>query len=1367
MNFASRFLRIGLVFWLCCRGFLPIQAAESDLPPPGWTIVDLPQTDKLRTYGPPLVVNDVYVATRLFNEGVALVNQITGATTPLGGPKFVSGTEVKMCVMSSKLVVVSGSRTSTNLNKVTLDIYDLSSGTWSVPISREVENGAADGNYQQYGLTAAVYQDEFRVITTAGDILRWKASDFSPLPTVVFPHSYNQKMTWEHVGVQFGDDYCIGIAPNRSGLVMENAGLVRTVVFPAGVTTSGVLSVSSRYLILTTSHSVKGNRVLALDRSMPAAEPVFLPKFNGNPIPSYSVWGEHYLVAVVPDGRAPLGWKLQVTDLYNPAGQAVEISLPPGVTPTGGIISAGAFLKLGEKFWRLPVFPGTALVGVSISDAKASESDGELRFKVSADRPLVQPVTVKLRTRSGMAEEAVDYVGLEKTVTLTAANPTADVVVRIVQDSFRESGESMILEAVDIDGAWKSRGYGVGIISDTGFGGRVDLPPLPGVSESGKFSDDWAITALGMLAKSSISESEAGYFLLRGGSNTWERVNSLGPYDRSLLTRILDVRGSVVCVAVQNDPHIYPLIEGVVVDIASDQLIRTTGFGTFQAVIGDDGVLHHATDQPRYGVFFRFQHPEDSWYSQLSFSATRPIRRYSEDAFMYSDDSGHLTLKSLADGSDAGMLAGDYRHERLGPITAEGKFWVAKATNYLEEGTGDYMVGNRTGKGLPFIQTSSGTSLPANFEAEVTEDGIGFIPANQSNGVYTTAMVDCLTGGVLGTIESSRMIGPLSWANGTLAIETPGNKLSLLRMGQGFPVPKELSFKRGESGDSKPWLLELTNSVDFEMSARIVSSSPDIKATVQATIAPGQRTIQFPATIKDDSIPEWGENISITLELTGNGRTEEHPIKVDIPANDFTYIEKPDPKDLIEASSIAIHSSGVMIGTEFDQAAADARYEKLYVPDNNSPFFGRTVAINADYVAIGAPVVRRNFSRGYGNFVSIYSRKSGKLHRHIDRSQLFHCAFGAVLRFEGDRLLVGAPGIDRKGFVTVMSLAGEKDLVFKQPKPSGTNDGFGSAIASRGDSVWISAPRAGSGKVYQFSLKSGKLVRILSPSGSGYLNFGVSLEIIGLKLAVGAPQKEGMSAVFLFSQSNGTLVEEIGSPFEDGGYFGASLAVLEGKVLVVGCPASHFSPAGALVFYRTSTGKSKMMNVLLPPKRASGVGHSQIFGGLGSVGGLSAAEDVLGIATGAVPDPISLFTGKKGARSNINPFHVAILSPSKSAAIPLSAARAVIQPNHQDPWERALGPGATAADCAISVGRSGMTVTVGLPVVPSFNPGARLVLETSEDLAGWRSVAVLLGGTPGNWTSSDASVVIEGASARLAIEGDARARYFRIRCEAP
>ena len=129
----------------------------------------------------------------------------------------------------------------------------------------------------------------------------------------------------------------------------------------------------------------------------------------------------------------------------------------------GAICTAGG--KKLSKTLRATVLGPAAL---SVADAKVEEADGAtLDFVVSLSRAAIGTVTVNYATEGGDAEEDIDYVAAEGTLTFVEGEQEKIVSVQVINDSHDEDPETMTLELSDATGAYIADGEATGTIENS------------------------------------------------------------------------------------------------------------------------------------------------------------------------------------------------------------------------------------------------------------------------------------------------------------------------------------------------------------------------------------------------------------------------------------------------------------------------------------------------------------------------------------------------------------------------------------------------------------------------------------------------------------------------------------------------------------------------------------------------------------------------------------------------------------------------------------------------------------------------------------------------------------------------------------
>ena len=246
------------------------------------------------------------------------------------------------------------------------------------------------------------------------------------------------------------------------------------------------------------------------------------------------------------------------------------------------------------------------------------------------------------------------------------------------------------------------------------------------------------------------------------------------------------------------------------------------------------------------------------------------------------------------------------------------------------------------------------------------------------------------------------------------------------------------------------------------------------------------------------------------------------------------------------------------------------------------PTFGASVAIDGDYIAVGAP------EEVVGLVLVFHREGTGWAQQAVLGGG--GISGGHSVAIEGERLVTGAPGFDmqgpREGHAKVYRRDGEEWVLEADLLHSGAinGDGFGHCVAISGDRIVVGAPGIQMDpdfdRAYVFRREGTAWVEDVVLVGSDTVagdQFGTSVAIDGDVIVVGAPmydvpeQKRG--AVYVFRFDSGSWVEEAKLAPPAPGYIGASLSI-SGEVLTVGAPSDvgNGDYCGAAYVYHSDGG---------------------------------------------------------------------------------------------------------------------------------------------------------------------------------------------------
>jgi len=1235
--------------------------------------------------------------------------------------------------------------------KVTLSALDPVTGLWKWNVSKNVTGASMFG--QGPSVSIGLHAGEIRVCFITGQIARWRLSDRFSLPTLYFKEPGNPYTAQldSVVGATLNGKFCVGVSTDKRRLVLESGGKFTHADMPGfQSTTQGSYALSKNYLVLRVrrSDTDPDQGFVVWNRTKAGAGAVEV-RLVSSEEPVFQIYQDRYLMAIVREQSTGLQ-KLHVIDLTMPNHAGPVVTLPEGMPAPVAMGVRGKdfwFFAEGEvfAFGRMAGLAGETFATVGVDDVRGAEASGKLSFKVRASGKLTKPVTVHLKARSGTATEGVDFEPYEGTVTLTSSAPVKWVDVTLLNDGVPESFESLLLEVTSVDGAWPERRFASGVITGSGLRKIGTISAPPGAGQYYRF-DQWAMTQVGVVAVVGTYPDPKKYYLRRTGEDNWTAIAPFNGNPAVLPGDILDVRGNLVALFLNEGPYYAPTATKlVVVNVDTNQVVSeipvSRGSGG-DVALGENGfTIYENFTWTGYGygnntpLWTRSSSTGDGFTSNSSY-----ITGFDAEHFCHVGVGNRLYLRNFLDGELATELP-RLLTENLLPAPGRDGVWMG-TTEW-----GVMWLGSVGGGGHPClaIPSNSGVGL-------VTGKGTAFVRSQYGLDVH-----DARTGVKLQFIPTNFSgLSPFSAAGELMGVVTDYKTLSLYSAASPVPLPETLAYTREERVFDSSWKLNLSETADFPVTVRLVSDSADVVVTSpEVTIPSGQRGVTMPLIVVDDATPEELEKVKVTLEISGNGKSLEQTMTITIPANQYDTLPKPPKKEVLKwGNSVALHPSGLVVASVAAGVAVDGRYKKTY--KDGGAGYGRAVACGKDLMAVAAVDSYDPKSAGK---VTVYDRKSGKAVKSVSGSA--GTAFGATLLMGDKHLFVGAPGLTKPGAVTVLELKSGKTFSLQQPGKTSASNRFGSAIASLGDRVWIGAPRSGGGQVYQFNLKTKKMERVINPPASKYRDFGNALTVAGGCLVVGAPAVNANAALFTYNPNTGKLLATVPTPFADGGNFAASLATSLNDVIVAGCPASSFSRGGGLFLYQVKAGKPGLITMLRPD-------DDGLVKGMGIAGGLAAADTIVGVVVGGGLSETDLLAKPV---NNLNPkanfFDIGGYLKARASATPEPLFATITPPLSNSPWEKALGTGASAADCAVQPLPPPSGPAVSLPGIASLQPGTRLILEASPDLLAWKGVAKLEGGDVPVWISISESVTIDPLASRADLAEDLDAKFFRIRCEVP
>ena len=308
-------------------------------------------------------------------------------------------------------------------------------------------------------------------------------------------------------------------------------------------------------------------------------------------------------------------------------------------------------------------------------------------------------------------------------------------------------------------------------------------------------------------------------------------------------------------------------------------------------------------------------------------------------------------------------------------------------------------------------------------------------------------------------------------------------------------------------------------------------------------------------------------------------------------------------------------------GGENPYARAATLFPELSDPQDYAAF-GASVAVDGDYIVVGAPGTEVGGVVGAGA-VFVYSSTTRTLLATLknphptapnpDNENSYSDGFGVSVAISGTRVAVGAPG-DHTGTAVegtvyvydVTSATPERPIIaLDNPSSSPARRDFGTSVAISGTRVVVGARADGTagaitGSAYVYDLASATprrpVVTLNNPTPATYDDFGASVAISGTHVVVGAPRDEsaaeGAGTVYMYdvaSAAPATPVATIHNPSPPepradysvpNDEFGRSVAI-SGARVVVGTPGDigKGNPEGPFNDENENTGAAYVYDV--------------------------------------------------------------------------------------------------------------------------------------------------------------------------------------------
>jgi hypothetical protein len=307
--------------------------------------------------------------------------------------------------------------------------------------------------------------------------------------------------------------------------------------------------------------------------------------------------------------------------------------------------------------------------------------------------------------------------------------------------------------------------------------------------------------------------------------------------------------------------------------------------------------------------------------------------------------------------------------------------------------------------------------------------------------------------------------------------------------------------------------------------------------------------------------------------------------------------------------SAAIHGNTIVVGAVGDAgngANSGSAYvfafdglswsqsQKLVPPTHTTDgMYGNSVALDGERIVVGAPWLP--YPPDETGLVHVYTNNGTQWVREqtiAANDPTIDAQFGYSVAIDGERLAIGAR------WDTDLGIASGSAYVFRRSGTTWTqerkvlasdgsaSDEFGAAVALRGDTLIVGAPRPwhGTGAAYEFRRNGSQwtqVQRFSENAGSTNETFGHSLVLSDEWMLIGAPQSfVGPGVAYAYRR--------VGSGFDaptpltptsalgGAGWFGKSLALAGDQILIgafgadIACDGVPFCDEGAFYVFATS-----------------------------------------------------------------------------------------------------------------------------------------------------------------------------------------------------
>ena len=288
-----------------------------------------------------------------------------------------------------------------------------------------------------------------------------------------------------------------------------------------------------------------------------------------------------------------------------------------------------------------------------------------------------------------------------------------------------------------------------------------------------------------------------------------------------------------------------------------------------------------------------------------------------------------------------------------------------------------------------------------------------------------------------------------------------------------------------------------------------------------------------------------------------------------IPSNEFKITANTATEDRFGAA-VAVGSGRIVVGAYGDDDnGSNSGSAYIFDLDGNElakitasdaaadDYFGNSVAVGSGRIVVGAYWDNTNAGSAY-----IFDLDGTQLAKITASDGAVGDEFGYSVAVGSGRIVVGAYKDDDNGSDSgsayIFDLDGNQ-LAKILASDGASNDDFGSTVSVGSGRIVVGAPGdtvngLESGSAYIYDLDGNQLTKILPSDGGAYRYFGNSAAVGSGRIVVGAYQdsENGSSSgsAYIFDLDGNELAKIIASDGDVGDYFGWSVAVGSGRIVI-------------------------------------------------------------------------------------------------------------------------------------------------------------------------------------------------------------------------